>query len=152
MVLQCKDSSLLRVFGRDVCFRHIHLFYAWNDLAIAFIKPYMVVSDDLFSYQDQRALILKDVVKRFCRYFNHRINAQKTDIYFFKGTDNDNGRQLSRIIRFHKVYNLGTYLGVPLLHKKILNSALRFIIDKVQNKLNRWDARKLSLASKATLA
>ncbi|KAA3486170.1 reverse transcriptase [Gossypium australe] len=53
---------------------------------------------------------------------------------------------------FQKVINLGKYLGVPLLHDRVTKSTLNFVIDKVRSKLQNWDARKLSLAGRITLA
>ncbi|KAA3480260.1 reverse transcriptase [Gossypium australe] len=43
----------------------------------------------------------------------------------------------------HKVQNLGTYLGVPFLHDMPTNSTLNFVS---------WDARKLSIVGRVTLA
>ncbi|KAA3466349.1 reverse transcriptase [Gossypium australe] len=51
-----------------------------------------------------------------------------------------------------KVRNLGSYLGVPLLHDRVTKSTLNFVIEKVKRKVQNWDARKLSLAGCITLA
>ncbi|MBA0602746.1 hypothetical protein Gorai_002916 [Gossypium raimondii] len=59
---------------------------------------------------------------------------------------------LERFYGFQRVHNLSTYLGIPLLHERILRSTLRLVIDKIHSKLNRWDAKKLSIAGRATLA
>ncbi|KAH1065107.1 hypothetical protein J1N35_030094 [Gossypium stocksii] len=37
-------------------------------------------------------------------------------------------------------------------HERVTNNTLRFVVDKVRNKLSSWDARQLSLASRVTLA
>ncbi|KAA3453503.1 reverse transcriptase [Gossypium australe] len=46
----------------------------------------------------------------------------------------------------------GRYLGVPLFHDRVTKSTLNFVIEKVRSKLQNWDARKLSLARRITLA
>ncbi|KAH1129349.1 hypothetical protein J1N35_000727 [Gossypium stocksii] len=76
----------------------------------------------------------------------------QTDVYFSKGVSDALGLQLSETLRFQRLYNLGTYLGVPLLHERISRSTLHFVVDKIRNRLNRWDDKKLSIADRATLA
>lgn len=44
------------------------------------------------------------------------------------------------------------YLGVPLLHKRIPSTTEQFIGDLVRKKLNGWDAKKLSMTGRVTLA
>ncbi|KAK5811396.1 hypothetical protein PVK06_026726 [Gossypium arboreum] len=53
---------------------------------------------------------------------------------------------------FRKVHNLGSYLGIPLFHKRVANSFLRFVVEKVKARLQRWEAKQLSLADTVTLA
>ncbi|KAL1078057.1 hypothetical protein V6Z11_D10G136600 [Gossypium hirsutum] len=56
------------------------------------------------------------------------------------------------MFRFQEVQNLNTYLGVPLFHERVTSNTLSFIVDKVRQKLQNWDARKLSMAGRITLA
>ncbi|KAA3459207.1 reverse transcriptase [Gossypium australe] len=51
-----------------------------------------------------------------------------------------------------EVQNLGFYLGVPLLHSRVTKSTFSFVVEKIRHKLNSWNARKLSIAGKVTLA
>lgn len=50
------------------------------------------------------------------------------------------------------VHNLGCYLGVSLFHDKVMNNTLCFVVDRVRNKLSSWDARKIFLSRRITLA
>lgn len=43
-------------------------------------------------------------------------------------------------------------MGVPLFHTRTTRSTFQFIVDKIQSKLNGYDAKLLSLAGKITLA
>ncbi|MBA0697842.1 hypothetical protein Goari_021365 [Gossypium aridum] len=87
-------------------------------------------------------------MESFCGYYSHQFNAQKTNIFFSKEVSEELRDQISSILGYHKVQNLGTYLGVPLFHEKVTNSTLRFVVDWVQNKLYSWDAKELSLVGK----
>lgn len=48
--------------------------------------------------------------------------------------------------------DLGMYLSVPLVHSRVNKSTFQFVVDKVQKKLNGFDAKLLSLADIVTLA
>lgn len=40
---------------------------------------------------------------------------------------------------------LGSYVGLPLIHKKISINHFKFVIDKVHKKLSNWKAKTLSM-------
>lgn len=58
----------------------------------------------------------------------------------------------NNLIGFQEVQNLGSYLGVPLLHDRVTISTLNFMMEKVRHKLQSWEARKLSITGRITLA
>ncbi|KAK5842071.1 hypothetical protein PVK06_004399 [Gossypium arboreum] len=47
---------------------------------------------------------------------------------------------------------MGSYLGVPLLHKRITKVTLEFVVKKFRVKLCNWDVKQLSIAWRFTLA
>ncbi|KAA3466982.1 reverse transcriptase [Gossypium australe] len=95
-----------------------------------------------------QAKLLKDILRRSCDFSGHKISARKSNMFFSKNVDVN----ISQLFGFQKVLNLGNYLGVPLLHDRVTKSTLDFVIGKVRNKLQNWDARKLSFAGRVTLA
>ncbi|KAH1098665.1 hypothetical protein J1N35_015586 [Gossypium stocksii] len=88
----------------------------------------------------------------FCEISGHRVSAGKSNIFFSKSTGDDVQKQISQLLGFQKVQNLGTYLGVPLLYDRITRNTLSFVVDKVRRKLQNWDAMKLSTVGRITLA
>ncbi|KAA3488944.1 Retrovirus-related Pol polyprotein LINE-1 [Gossypium australe] len=102
----------------------------WRPIRLSRSGPalsHMFFADDLVIFsraEMDQALLLKKILRRFCDFSGHKI----------------------------KVLNLGSYLGVPLLHDRITKSTLDFVIEKVRCKLQNWDARKLSFAGRVTLA
>ncbi|KAA3465045.1 LINE-1 reverse transcriptase isogeny [Gossypium australe] len=108
-----------------------HLFFA-GDLVI-FCKAHI-----------GQAWLLKSILDQFCEVSGHKISTRKSNIYFSKGTDNSDREQ--------EVQNLDFYLGVPLLHNRVTKSTFSFVVDKVRRKFNSWDARKLSIVGRVTLA
>lgn len=99
-----------------------HLFFA-DDLVI-FCKAQM-----------EQARLLDSILKQFCASSGHRISGRKSNIFFSKSTEGDVRNQISQMFGFQEVQNLGTYLGVPLLHERITSSTLSFIVEKVRRKL-----------------
>ncbi|KAK5824504.1 hypothetical protein PVK06_019279 [Gossypium arboreum] len=100
----------------------------------------------------RRARLIKDLLDTFCGYSGHRVNVQKMNTFFSKGVDENLVRHLCDMLGFRKVHNLGLYLGVPLFHDKVIINSLKFVVEKVKLRLQRWDARKLSLADRVPLA
>ncbi|KAA3475886.1 RNA-directed DNA polymerase (Reverse transcriptase) [Gossypium australe] len=129
------DPIRLSRFGPPVS----HLFFA-DDLVI-FCKARM-----------DQACYLKSIITLFCEISGHKISARKSNIFFSKNTEDESRNQISQLFGFHEVQNLGKYLGVPLLHDRVTKNTLNFVVDKIRRKLQSWDARKLSIAGRITLA
>lgn len=107
----------------------------------------------IFSKEDlKHGRTLKRILDRFINLSGYRVNARKTNMFFYGEVDEALSNLLSNLLGFQKVHDLGTYLGIPLFHKRVTTSTLRFVVDKVLNKLSNWDAKKLSLASKVIFA
>ncbi|KAA3476669.1 LINE-1 reverse transcriptase isogeny [Gossypium australe] len=116
-----------------------HLFFA-DDLVI-FYKAHI-----------DQARLLKSILDQFCDVLGHKISTRKSNIYFSKGIVDSDREQIVNLFGFQEVQNLGFYLGVLLLHNRVTKSTFSFVVDKVRSKLNSWDARKLSIAGRVTLA
>lgn len=63
--------------------------------------------------------MMKSVLDKFCRSSGHKINAQKTQIFYSINVPHEMKDNISYGIGFSHVDNLGKYLGVPLLHQRV---------------------------------
>ncbi|KAH1081996.1 hypothetical protein J1N35_021757 [Gossypium stocksii] len=130
----------------------------WSPIRLSHGGPplsHLFFADDLilFGHADKnQARVIKCILDDFCGYSRYRINSRKTNIFFSKGFDNNLGDFLNGFFGFQKFSNLGHYLGAPILHDKVKNSTLNFVVEKVNNKLSSWDANQFSLAGRVTLA
>lgn len=79
------------------------------------------------------------------------MSEAKTRIYFSKNVDNSVKRSIYEIAGFQVTDDLGKYLGVPILHKRVNQRSFRFILDKVDQRLGNWRAKTLSFAGRVTL-
>ncbi|KAA3475427.1 Retrovirus-related Pol polyprotein LINE-1 [Gossypium australe] len=116
-----------------------HLFFA-DDLAI-------------FSKADMKhSRLIRNILGRFCDFSWHKINVRKTNIFSAKGLDVIVADSNISLFGFQKVQNLGHYLSVPLFHLRMTNGTMHFVVKKVRRKLQSWDAKRLSIVGRITLA
>lgn len=97
------------------------------------------------------AASLKYTLELFCHFAGHRVYQSKTQIFFSSNVKEDVARSICRKLGYTRVENLRIYLGMPLFHGRLGINTFQFLIDKVRNKLSRWDVRKLSLVDRLTL-
>lgn len=94
----------------------------------------------------------KTILDQFCVYFGHKVNTSKSKIYLSTNTDFNARLLVDNILSFQQVEELGTYLGVPLFHRRVTKNMFQFLVDKMQKKLNGFDAKLLSMARRTVLA
>ena len=73
-------------------------------------------------------------------------------MFFSKNVNTQTANHIRSRLGFQKTDNLGKYLGVPLLHGRIVKDTYSYLLDKVRRKLSGWAANSLSLAGRITLA
>ncbi|KAA3474645.1 reverse transcriptase [Gossypium australe] len=131
---------------------------SWDPIRLSRSGPpisHLFFADDLVIFckaQIDQAHLLESILSLFCGISGHKISARKSNIYFSKSTEANTRNQISQLLGFQEVQNLGTYLGATLLHDRVTKSTFNFVVDKIRRKLNSWDARKLSFAGRITLA
>lgn len=57
---------------------------------------------------------------------------------------------LAASVGFSLEADLGRYLGVPILHKRVNKNTYQPILDRVSKRVTSWQARKLSFAGRLT--
>ncbi|KAL4279829.1 hypothetical protein GQ457_03G024220 [Hibiscus cannabinus] len=82
----------------------------------------------------------------------HRISIAKTQIHFSCNCTEPWRAVIADSFGFQVVEDLGKYLGVPLLHKRVTRATYAYLLDKMRARLSGWAARTISLAGRITLA
>lgn len=77
---------------------------------------------------------------------------RKQKIFFSKNVSSHDGRTICRKLGYGSTDNLGRYLGVPLLHRRVTKDTYQYLEHQVGRKLAGWKAKSLSLAGRITLA
>ncbi|GMI80336.1 hypothetical protein HRI_001702900 [Hibiscus trionum] len=99
-----------------------------------------------------QVLVLEEVLRHFSGASGQKVSIAKTSIYFSKNVDQPLRDSISSYFGFRQVSDLGRYLGVPLLHKRVTKASYQYVVQRVRDKLSGWSAKSMSLAGRITLA
>ncbi|GMI65822.1 hypothetical protein like AT3G24255 [Hibiscus trionum] len=130
----------------------------WKSIRLSRNGPsisHLFFADDLVLFAEasmEQMLTIKATLDLFCECSGHKVSVSKTTIYFSKNCDVEERVALANCGGFELVDDLGMYLGVPLLHKRVTTATYRFLLDKIERRLSGWAARTLALAGRITLA
>ncbi|KAH1089875.1 hypothetical protein J1N35_017132 [Gossypium stocksii] len=95
---------------------------------------YLFFADDLviFSRADlDHSRTLKNFLRNFCELSGYRVNVRKTNVFFSTGINESLRSEITGILGFQEVNDLGHYLGVPLFHKRVTNDTLNCLVERV---------------------
>lgn len=119
------------------------------------LLSHLFFADDLLlfsSTESKQIRLMSKLIQGFCEASGQKVSAAKTRVYFSKNVSTQLACTICTQMGFQKTDNLGRYLGVPLLHGRVLNDTYRHLVEKVKGKLSGWTASSLSLAGRLTLA
>lgn len=68
-----------------------------------------------------------------------------------KNVKEDLSSRLSNTLEIVETKDLGKYLSVPLLHKKVSQATFTGLVEKVKDRARNWLANRISLAGRITL-
>lgn len=94
---------------------------------------------------------ITSILDLFCKSSGQKLSVEKTRIYFSKNVHWNVRCEISERFGFARTEDLGKYLGVPLLHKKMSKDTYRGIIERADRRLSMWKAKNLSFAGRVTL-
>ena len=115
---------------------------------------YLFFADDLLLLAEAsitQAQVIKNVINTFCMSSGEKVNNSKTSTFFSHNVHTVDVKKIGDKLGFTTMKDLGTYLGMSLLHKRISKQTYQSLIDRVQQRLSGWTAKHLSLAGRITL-
>ncbi|KAK9169574.1 hypothetical protein Syun_001714 [Stephania yunnanensis] len=124
-------------FGPEVCISH--LFFA----------------DDLILFAEAtegQANVLYRILDSFCDHSGHKISYEKSQLFFSPNVDPFLAENIARKLNISITEDLGRYLGVPLLHGRVLKTTYNALKQKVQAQAQKWNPSNISLAGRITLS
>ena len=90
-------------------------------------------------------------IEEFYRAFGLKIGVAKSKLFVSPNVNNAIARSLSTLSSILLTNNLGTYLGVSIVHGRVTKNIYAHLVNKVLKKLADWKDKVLSQASRRTL-
>lgn len=92
-----------------------------------------------------------DVLIDFGQASGLEMNLLKSKIWLSTNIPRQKDGSLSTLCGIPLSHDLGTYLGLPIIHSKVTRSTYSYVIEKVLRKLASWKGKVLSYAGRRTL-
>ena len=115
-----------------------HLFFA--DDSIFFLKATL-----------QNCEALSDTLEAYCCTSGQSMNLSKSTLFFSPNTRQEIVNLLSMVLNMPAVLNPGKYLGLPTIWGKSKVSALKYMTERIEEKISGWNKASLSQAGKEIL-
>lgn len=87
----------------------------------------------------------------FCAISGQVISPAKEKLFLSPNFHKLTAREISARCQIPLTADLGKYLGVPLIHKRVSKTTYYHILEKVQDRLAGWKAEQLSMAGRTLL-
>ena len=85
--------------------------------------------------------VIRKVLERFCGASGQKVNLEKFVIFFSENVHQDLANSISHESGIKGTKQLGKYLGMPVLQKRINKETFGEVIEKVSSKLAGWKSR-----------
>lgn len=115
---------------------------------------HLFFADDLILFgQDNMNTVkaMMDVLNEFCMMSGQTMSLEKSKVFVSPNVQRNKAWRISDYCGIKLTTDLGKYLGVPMLHKRVTKQEFNHIIDKVQDRLAGWVSNTLMLAGRSTL-
>ncbi|CAN1163243.1 LINE-1 retrotransposable element ORF2 protein [Linum perenne] len=116
-----------------------HLFFADDLVLFGMVNPNQCHS-------------IRNCLDTFCKASGQLVSKDKSRIFFSANVNKASRRHVCRELGFAETNDLGRYLGVPVLHGRINKGTHKYLIERIDKKLEGWKRNTLSLAGRVTLA
>ncbi|KAJ4822002.1 hypothetical protein Tsubulata_036438 [Turnera subulata] len=96
-------------------------------------------------------LVIKQCLQLFCDCSGQKVSASKTQIFFSTNVPDSVREQFHSGLGYTITDDLGTYLGVPLIHRRVTRQTYVGVLERVSRRLSSWQSHLLSFAGRVTL-
>ncbi|CAA7038892.1 unnamed protein product [Microthlaspi erraticum] len=97
-------------------------------------------------------LFIRRVLERFCQASGQKVSLDKSKIFFSDNVSRELSSVVSAESGIQATRELGRYLGVPILQRRINKETFGTVLERMSSKLAGWKGRMLSLAGRITLS
>lgn len=116
---------------------------------------HLFFADDLILFGEASEKQISRMMARmeaFSKISGLKINLSKSLIYCSLNTCCRVKRKIAEVAKVEVTDKMGSYLGIPILQKRVSKGTFAYIIEKMKRKLAGWKIESLSLAGRRVLA
>lgn len=129
----------------------------WKPISLSRGGPklsHVCFADDLILFAEasvSQIKVIRKVLERFCMISGQKVSLEKSKIFFSENVHRDLAKLIEVESGIKSTRELGKYLGMPILHKRINKETFSGVVERVASRLSGWKGRFLSLAGRVTL-
>ena len=95
----------------------------------------LIFADDLVLLAEasvEQACVIKERLNRFCQASGQKISGDKLQVIFSGNMNQDEVDNISEALDIPSTDDLGKYLGVPTLLRRVIKATFQYVIDRVK--------------------
>lgn len=95
------------------------------------LLSHLLFADDVVLFSEasvDQALLIDGILGRFCSASGQKVSPPKSRVFFSKNVDDAKANQVTEALGIQRTFNLGMYLGVPLLHSRMQKENFNFLL------------------------
>ncbi|CAA7037248.1 unnamed protein product [Microthlaspi erraticum] len=129
----------------------------WKPISLSRGGPklsHMCFADDLILFAEasvSQIRVIRGVLERFCLASGQKVSLEKSKIYFSANVARELRDEISGASGIQPTCDLGKYLGMPVLHKRLNKETFGEVVARVSARMAGWKGRVLSMAGRLTL-
>lgn len=129
----------------------------WKPICLSRGGPqlsHICFADDLILFAEasvKQIRIIRRVLETFCATSGQKVSLEKSKIFFSSNVSRDLEKLISDESGIKATKDLGKYLGMPVLQKRVSKETFGDILEKVSSRLAGWKSHVLSTAGRLTL-
>ena len=129
----------------------------WKPISLSQSGPklsHVCFADDLILFAEASVAqirIIRRILEAFCASSGQNVSLDKSKIFFSQNVSRDLEKLISHESGIKATKELGKYLGMPLLQKRINKDTFGEVLTRVSSRLAGWKGKTLSFAGRLTL-
>lgn len=129
----------------------------WKPISLSRGGPklsHICFADDLILFAEAslpQIRVVRRVLEKFCVASGQKVSLEKSKIFFSKNVSRELEQHISNESGIQATRELGKYLGMPILQKRINKETFGGILERVSSRLAGWKGRVLSFDGRLTL-
>lgn len=94
---------------------------------------------------------MREIMHFVCGVSGHKVSLMKSRMFASRNVHASRANQCRQALGIALSADLGKYLGVPLIHKRVTKATFAPVVDKVRKRLANWKGKFLSTIGKTVL-